>query len=72
MSAPWASEWIRLLAALMSFEICSGLLYAKAKLHTTPALIEAATNSGVLIPPAMGAWMIGDLSLLKSNIFVVF
>jgi hypothetical protein len=56
----------------MSFEICSGLLYAKPKLPTTPALIEAETNSGVLIPPAMGAWMIGDLSLLKSNIFVVF
>ena len=37
----------------------SGCVYANASEPSAPAPDTAATSSGVLGPPAMGAWMIG-------------
>ena len=46
---------VSLRASFKSESIFSALLYAKPKLPMAPAFDTAATNSGVVVPPAIGA-----------------
>jgi hypothetical protein len=50
-----------------SASIFSALLYANPKLPTAPAFDTAATNIGGVIPPAIGAWIIGSWFLINAK-----
>jgi hypothetical protein len=52
--------------ARKSEAMLGGLEYAKPKLPTQPVFTTSATNAGVLIPPAIGAWIMGTVNDRKN------